>query len=470
MVKLWPKIDPHSLQVRLIAGVATVSTMALGSVVTWMSWQIQHLLVETHKQNLEVIANRFPRDVEIYSDMVSLETGIQKSIDNLTNNNTLLWVKNSAGQIVAQSQTEMMDSKGKKLTLLTQVVPQPSLQEINGNYWLLSANPLITQKKLYGQLYIAHNITSEQTMFLDLTKSLILSSLLAIGVMLGAIAWYVRKSLQPLHRISEITQSISVEKLKDAHIQLENAPSEIKQLVQTYEQMLFRLSQSWDQQQQLVSNVSHELRTPLTIVSGYLQSLLRRGDNLTPSQREAIEVATSEANRTIQLLQDLLDLERADSGRMHFYLDLVNLNNLLTEVVEMTKKYSDRLCLLELLEATIMLTVDENRLKQVLINLIDNAIKYSEPDTPITLRLLHEKEQIIIQVCDQGMGIPLQQQVRIFERFYRVDEVRSRTTGGSGLGLSIVKTFVEGMGGTVSIYSKLNQGSIFSIIFPYEIK
>ncbi|GFE71225.1 HAMP domain-containing sensor histidine kinase [Chroococcus sp. FPU101] len=466
MVKLWPKIDHQSLQVRLIAGVATVSTMGLGSVVTWMSWQIQHLLVETHKQNLEIIANRFPRDVEIYSDMVSLETGIQKAVNNLTNYNTLLWVKNSVGTITAKSQTEMMISKENTLTFLSDLNSQPKLQKIQGDYWLLCAVPLVVKKNFYGQLYIAHNITSEQTMFLHLTRSLSLSSLLAIGVMLLAITWYVRKSLKPLHRISEITQSISVDKLKDAQIQLENAPSEIKQLVQTYEQMLSRLSQSWEQQQQLVSNVSHELRTPLTIVSGYLQSLLRRGDNLTSSQREAIEVATSEANRTIQLLQDLLDLERADSGRMHFYADLVNLNNLLIEVVEMTKKFSDRICLLELPEQIITITVNEHRLKQSLLNLIDNAIKYSEPNTPITLRLEHSKEQVTIQVCDQGIGIPLQQQVRIFERFYRVDEARTRTTGGSGLGLSIVKTFIEGMGGTVSVYSRLNKGSIFSIIFP----
>lgn len=148
MLKLWTKIDVNSLQVRLIAGVATVSTVALGSVVTWMSWQIQHLLVESHKQNLETIANRFPRDVEIYSDMVSLETGIQKAIDNLTNNHTLLWVKNSAGKITAKSQIEMMDSKGKTLTLLTQIPPQPKLQEINGNYWLLCAVPLVAKKSL----------------------------------------------------------------------------------------------------------------------------------------------------------------------------------------------------------------------------------------------------------------------------------------------------------------------------------
>jgi signal transduction histidine kinase len=467
MLKIWPEtIDLNSIQVRLIAGVATVSTMALGGVVTWMSWQIQHLLVESHKQNLEVIADRFPRDVEIYSDMVSLETGIQKAIDNLTNNNTLLWVKNSAGEITAQSQVEMMDSQGKPLTLLTQISPQPRLQEVKGSYWLLCAVPLIVKKKPYGQLYIAHNITDEQMMFLHLMRSLSLSSLLAIGLMLGAIAWYVRKSLQPLARIGEMTQSISVEKLKDARIKLENAPSEIRQLAQTYEQMLFRLSQSWEQQQQLVSNVSHELRTPLTIVSGYLQSLLRRGENLTPSQREAIEIASSEANRTIQLLQGLLDLERADSGRMHFHADSVNLNHLLVEVVEMAKTYGDRVCLLELPDPSIIITVDQDRLKQALLNLIDNAIKYSAPNTPIILRLEQQKEQVIIQVCDRGSGIPLQQQGRIFDRFYRVDEVRSQTTGGSGLGLSIVKTFVESMGGTVSVYSKMNEGSIFSIIFP----
>jgi hypothetical protein len=102
----------------------------------------------------------------------------------------------------------------------------------------------------------------------------------------------------------------------------------------------------------------------------------------------------------------------------------------------------------------------------VLLNLINNAVKYSDANTPITVKLTQQGEEAIIQVCDQGYGIPLQHQSRIFERFYRVDEARTASTGGCGLGLSIVKTLVEGMGGSVSVRSRLGEGSVFTITLP----
>jgi hypothetical protein len=110
--------------------------------------------------------------------------------------------------------------------------------------------------------------------------------------------------------------------------------------------------------------------------------------------------------------------------------------------------------------------IDSGRLQQVLINLLDNAIKYSPLGTPIQLKLSQHQERAIIQVIDQGYGIPLQHQARIFERFYRVDESRNQTTGGCGLGLSIVKMLVEGMGGNISLESKLDYGSTFTISLP----
>ncbi len=109
---------------------------------------------------------------------------------------------------------------------------------------------------------------------------------------------------------------------------------------------------------------------------------------------------------------------------------------------------------------------DKNRLKQVFLNLIDNAAKYSHSPEPILIKLSQEKQQVNIQVCDGGVGIPLAHQTRIFERFYRVDEARSRNIGGTGLGLSIVKTLVEGMGGTIKVMSQPNQGTTFTILFP----
>ena len=126
---------------------------------------------------------------------------------------------------------------------------------------------------------------------------------------------------------------------------------------------------------------------------------------------------------------------------------------------------SDRIINLKLPKDIIIIQADINRLKQILLNLIDNAVKYSEPQTPIDLEIKQQNKQAIIQVRDRGIGISLQQQGRIFERFYRVDEARNRA-GGTGLGLSIVKTLVEGMGGNISVTSQVGEGTIFTITFP----
>jgi len=280
------------------------------------------------------------------------------------------------------------------------------------------------------------------------------------------ISFYIQRSLRPLRQLNQMTSVISVEDLGKAQLYLDNAPSEVKELAQTLTMLLSRLSKSWEQERQLVSNVSHELRTPLTIIHGYLQSILRRHNNLTEIQLEALKTAASEAERTIHLLQDLLDLARADSGYLHFQIRPFLLNDLVEEVVAMAKKYSDRQITIESVVHTIEVRADYNRLKQILLNLINNAVNYSEAGTPITLKLDQFNDRATIQVCDRGYGIPLQHQARIFERFYRIDESRSHATGGCGLGLSIVKTFVEGMGGSVNVQSKLEEGSIFTITLP----
>lgn len=467
LLEAFPNLSmkTSSLRVRLTVGVATVSAIGLGSVVVWITWKMENILIETHKQNIRYISARFPQDVEIYSDMVSLETGLQKAIDNLTDNKTLLWSKNPQGKLIAQSSALKMGTHGKNLVFLTPISPYLELQKLDGRYWLLCVTDLKVKGINIGYIYIAQDITGDKTMFFSLLTNLSLASAIAIGGMSIAIAWYVARALQPLQRISQLTQTISAEELGEARIQLENAPWEVKELAHTFDQMLTRLSDAWEHQRQLVSDVSHELRTPLTIVSGYLQSILRRGNNLTAAQREGLEIAASEAERTVQLLQDLLELARADSGGIHFHLEPLILNKWLKEVMEKTKKYGDRQIDFEMPDYPISIKADPSRLKQVLYNLIDNAVKYSEAQTPIKVKLERQKQAILL-VCDRGIGISLQDQARIFERFYRADEARSHATGGTGLGLSIVKTFVEGMGGNISVSSQPGRGSTFLVSFP----
>ncbi len=473
MGKALQQVDPSSLRVRLTVGVAAVSAVGLGGVAFWTSWKMQQILVATHKQTVEYIADRFPTDVEIYSDMMSLESGVPRAIANLTNVNTLLWVRHPDGRVGARSLRLSAGAEATPLLSLPQKPFPPQVQLLNGRYWVLCATPLQVEGENLGMLYVAQDITNDQVMFFSLVRTLGFASLLAIAGMTIAIAIYIQRSLQPLQRMSQLTENISAEDLGEARIHLDNPPSEVRELVQTFDKMLVRLFEAWEQQRQFVSNVSHELRTPLTIVSGYLQSTLRRGDNLREPQREALEIAASEAERTIHLLKDLLDLARADSGHRHFQLEPVVLNDLVEEVASMARQYSDRVInvastipTLSSVSQIITAKADAHRLKQVLLNLIDNAVKYSHPDHPVTLNLKEQGEWAMIQVCDQGTGIPLPQQTRIFERFYRVDETRARSTGGTGLGLSIVKTLVEGMGGTVSVRSQLGEGSTFTVTLP----
>lgn len=466
--QIW-RLDPFSLRSRLTIGIATVSSIGLGSIAIWTGWQMQRLLINSHKQGIEYIAERLPLDVELYSEMLPVETGLSKAIDRLTTADTLLWVKHPDGKITAKSvnlKTQSDRATAAALMSLTQMPSQAQVSEVNGRYFVLRGSPLQVRGKAIGQLFVARDISSDRQMFLAMVWHL---GIVSVGVLLTvtvAIAFYLRRSLQPLRQLNQMTQLISAEDLGQARLNLERAPSEVKELAQTFNMLLSRLSQAWEREREFVSNVSHELRTPLTIVHGYLQSVLRRQHNLTETQQEALETAASEAERTIHLLQDLLDLARADSGYLQFRLDSFVLNDLVAEVVGMAHQYSDRAIAIEAATHPIAVKADYDRLKQVLLNLIDNAIKYSQSDTSIQVKLDSNPTAATIQVCDRGYGIPLQHQSRIFERFYRVDEARTRGTGGSGLGLSIVKTLVEGMGGSVTLRSKLGEGSVFTISLP----
>jgi heavy metal sensor kinase len=459
-------LDPSSLQLRLTVEIAALSVLGLGSVAIWTSWKMQQILIATHTQSVEYIAARFPRDVELYSEMLPIPTGLQKTIDNVSVPGLLIWVKGSDGQLLAQS-VDLNASFVPKAQLmsLAEMPLKPQVYQVGERYLVLCQGSVTVKGRLLGKVYMAQDVTDDQRQLIAAIRSLAIVCILATIATMAAIALRIRRSLQPLQEMSRMAGAISAEDLSEAQLQLSHAPSEVKELAQTFNMMLSRLSEAYEQQRQFVSNVSHELRTPLTVVLGYLQSLLRRGTNFNDYQREALLTAASEAERTVRLLQDLLDLARADSGYMHFHLESVILNDLVAEVAGMAEKFSNRLITVKAI-ADVEAMVDRDRLKQVLINLIDNAVKYSAPEQPIVLRIERVERQAIIQVCDRGVGIELQDQSRIFERFYRVDEARSSSTGGHGLGLAIVKTLLEGMNGSITVRSKLGEGSTFTITLP----
>jgi len=257
--------------------------------------------------------------------------------------------------------------------------------------------------------------------------------------------------------------------LNTSALKIEGAPLEVTQLARTYNDLRGRLAKSWADQRQFVSAVSHELRTPLTIVQGYLHRTLKRGDNLSEAQRRGLRTAEDESVRMRHLLDDLLDLSRSDSGQLRLNNEPVALEIAVSEAVSLARSSLERDIQLDLPNPDetqgLVALADPDRLRQVLLDLIENAHKYSPEGKPVTVRLRHDDNEAVVEVADQGIGIPEEDVPRVFERFHRA--ANASISSGSGLGLSIVQLLVEAMGGQVGVNSQLGEGSTFTVRLPF---
>ncbi|WP_042464222.1 cell wall metabolism sensor histidine kinase WalK [Neobacillus dielmonensis] len=221
---------------------------------------------------------------------------------------------------------------------------------------------------------------------------------------------------------------------------------------------------------EFVANVSHELRTPLTTMRSYLEALADgawRDEEIAPN---FLEVTRTETERMIRLVNDLLTLSKMDSTDYRLkveWLNFVDFYNRIIDRFEMAKEQN--VTFKRLLPAhAIWVEVDEDKMTQVLYNIISNALKYSPEGGQVTFSIEEGKEQIIVGVSDQGMGIPKESIGKIFDRFYRVDKARTRKMGGTGLGLAIAKEIVKAHGGTIEAKSQEGKGTTISFTLPYE--
>jgi two-component system phosphate regulon sensor histidine kinase PhoR len=219
--------------------------------------------------------------------------------------------------------------------------------------------------------------------------------------------------------------------------------------------------------QDFVANVSHELKTPLTSIKGFVETLLDGDLEDREITRKFMTIIFHEAERLNNIIRDLLDISKIESGRTEVARKEVALvpliDNIIFSVDKRVKK--KQLEFKKDIQAQVVMG-DENLLKEVFINLIDNSIKYTPAGGTIMIGSLRGEEETIIYVKDNGFGIPAENLSRIFERFYRVDKGRSREMGGTGLGLSIVKHIVERHGGKVSVASEPGKGSEFRVVIP----
>ncbi len=281
---------------------------------------------------------------------------------------------------------------------------------------------------------------------------------LLLSVLSGA--FLVQRALAPVEQITRTASIIGESSDLSRRVGYTGPADEIGRLAMTFDQMIERLHRFFQSQKNFVADASHELRTPLTVIRGNTDLLERNMSE--EDRRESLRAIKVESNRMSTILADLLLLAEIESGQTDRQEE-VSLKGLVLDEAKRAHPLSgNRKIITERLE-NISITGYSYRLKQLLSNLVNNAIKYTPDGGTITISLFREGEWARLEVSDTGIGIPPEHLPLIFDRFYRVDKARSRAGGGTGLGLAIVKGIAEQHGGKVTVTSQPGKGSTFTV-------
>jgi len=279
--------------------------------------------------------------------------------------------------------------------------------------------------------------------------------------------WFLaRKSLQPVDQITRTAREISSLNLSK-RIPPNEIDDEIGRLITTFNEMIDRLQKSFEQTKQFSVSASHELRTPLTILRGEIEVALK--SNKTPEEYvNTLKSLLDEVVRMSSIIDSLFNLTKSDAGQTDVHFEIINLDTLVMELYEDSEHLAKNKNISILLNKMdeVKIRGDKVKLRQLFLNLIDNAIKYNNEFGKVEISLYKENKTAIFTISDTGIGIPKESINKIFERFYRVDKARSRELGGSGLGLAIAKWIVELHKGTIEVSSELGKGTTFVIKFP----
>lgn len=217
---------------------------------------------------------------------------------------------------------------------------------------------------------------------------------------------------------------------------------------------------------EFVANVSHELKTPITSIKGFAETLIEGAKNDEQSLDMFLNIILKESNRIESLVTDLLDLSHIEQQK-ELEINYMNLSELAINIIDnlQTQAHNKRIKIQSEIENDVIIEAHENKIAQVITNLLSNAINYSSEDNKVIVRVYRNDNKVYLEIQDYGIGISETDQKRIFERFYRVDKARSRDSGGTGLGLSITKHIVEAHNGRIDVQSEPGKGSIFKVLF-----
>jgi two-component system OmpR family sensor kinase len=312
---------------------------------------------------------------------------------------------------------------------------------------------------------------------LDHLRNLLLIASIAAIALAALGGWFLAgRALRPVDRITETAEEIasgaSTERSLSTRLVVPKTGDELARLATTFNLMLDRIQTAFTTQRRFIADASHELRTPLTAIRGNLDVLNRQAiaqaSSLDPDYVEALEDLRRESSRMGRLLEDLLTLARADamSSPDSLRLRACFVDQLAAEVFRTASTLAHGQQLVLDAPLSVMTIGDPDRLQQLLLILVDNALLHTPSDGKVTISIRQTDDEAVIAVTDTGPGIAPEHLPHLFDRFYRADDARARTSGGTGLGLAIAKAIVESHHGEIHVESELGQGSTFTVRLP----
>jgi len=470
----------HNLNFRLLAAFTVVIIVTIGAAF-FLTYQNTRNEITQMGERLELNQNKsMQQELSRYFQIVNNWDSIQPFIEQwgqlyqrriiLTDNNNVV-VADSDGQLLGSAYSDsLVDKEMAQIPisstgqLLEIIIPHGQ-----GKPWIAS----ITSDTI-GMLYVVHgdfpniNSTALQITYDSIGSYYLWGGLVAIVLAVLLAFLLSRRILAPVKSLINATRQFG--RGNFSHRVEDKDRGELGELANSFNSMAKNLERNERLRRDMVADVAHELRTPLSNLKGYLEAI---NDGVVKPDEATIRSLNEEASSLSHLVADLQELSLADAGELKMTFQSENIKSLIQEAVDasQSKAAAKGLKLIaELPDELPALNIDAHRIKQVLYNLLDNSIAHTGKRGKITVKALEKNNLISVSVADTGKGIPSEDLPMIFERFYRVDKSRTRTTGGSGLGLTITKRLVEAHGGKISVESRPGKGSTFTFTLPVSSK
>lgn len=475
--RLWP------LGVRLQVTLwytAIFATLLVGTGAFFYQ-HLEHSLEASLDSTLQVRAQQIASDITLVGGTITLRngTGDLSGFDANPTDQRLSVVDVDNGVLV-----RLLDAHGQLVhqTPAFRVlrIPPASVEEpLHGTPWQdtvttgdgqevrLYSRTLVENGRTFAIIQVGESLAGLHTLLHELVAELLVVGLLVLLACALGSYFLAARAFAPIQRLAATARRIKGGDLK-SRVPVSRAHDEVQYLALTLNEMLDSLEQAFARERRFVADASHELRTPVAVIRNKTD-VAKLWARTPQDYLTVLEGVNAEAERLSHLISDLLALARGDEGQTRFERELVRLDRVAGAVAANTEWLASECGITLAIQVSEPVTIlgDEARLIQVVLNLVENAVRYTNPGGCVTVAVETRPDQALLRVHDTGMGMAPEHLPHIFERFYRADPARRRTGGsGSGLGLSIVEWIVRAHGGAVSVESQLGQGSCFTVTLP----